>query len=137
MNSSSIEYHPMAPLDGHAMPFSEAVRVGDLLYLAGQLGNVPGTLRLVAGGIAPETRQMMENIRAILERHGSSLDRVIKCTVFLADMHEWTEFNATYRQYFGRQLPARSALGANGLALAARVEMECIAVVAPRVETEG
>ena len=111
------------------LPFSEAVRVGDMLYLSGQLGNRPGTLELVPGGIEAETRQCLENIKAILERNGSSLGRVIKCSVFLADINEWPAFNEVYRTYFPASPPARSALAASGLALGARVEVECIAVV--------
>jgi 2-iminobutanoate/2-iminopropanoate deaminase len=111
------------------LPFSDAVRVGDLLYLSGQLGNKPGTADLVPGGIRNETRQMLDNIRAVLVRHGSSLARVVKCTVFLADIGEWAAFNEVYRAYFADdELPARSALGASGLALGTRVEVECIAV---------
>lgn len=112
-----------------ALPFSEVVQVGDLLLLSGQIGNVPGTLSLVPGGIGPETRQVMENIKGVLARHGATLDQVVKCTVFLADMREWPAFNDVYRTYFTPgHFPARSALGANGLALGARVEVECIAV---------
>ena len=108
------------------LPFSEAVRVGDLLFLSGQLGN-SGSLGLVEGGVGPETKQTMENIKSALERNGLSLDRVVKCTIFLADMDEWGEMNEVYKTYFGENPPARSALGANGLALGARVEIECIA----------
>ena len=111
------------------LPFSEAVRVGDLLYLSGQLGNTPGTLTLMPGGIGPETRQTMENIKAALERHGSSMDRVVKCTVFLADMKDWPAMNEAYRSYFGKMPPARSTIGTSGLALGARVEIECIAAI--------
>jgi 2-iminobutanoate/2-iminopropanoate deaminase len=127
-SQDAVQYFPTAPVDGQSLPFSEAVRVGNTLYLAGQIGNAPGTLKLVPGGMRAEARQVMENIKAILERHGSSLDRVVKCTVFLADMKEWAAFNELYREYFRTHLPARSALGANGLALGARVEVECIAV---------
>ncbi len=109
------------------LPFSEAVRAGDLLFLSGQIGNVPGKLELVPGGIVPEASQTLENIKAILSRHGASLGDVVKCTVFLADMAEWRAFNDVYRKYFGRQFPARSALTVGGLALGARVEVECIA----------
>jgi 2-iminobutanoate/2-iminopropanoate deaminase len=110
------------------LPFSEAVRVGELLFLSGQIGNRPGTLELVPGGIAAEARQTMENVRTTLERHGASLADVVKCTVFLADMAEWREFNAVYLEYFAPdRLPARSALGASGLALGGRVELECVA----------
>jgi 2-iminobutanoate/2-iminopropanoate deaminase len=109
-------------------PFSPAVRVGNLLFLAGKIGT-DSTGRVVAGGIGPETRQTMENIRAELVRHGSSMDRVVKCTAFLADMSEWQAMNAIYATFFPGPKPARSALGANGLALGARVEIECIGVV--------
>ena len=111
------------------LPFSDAVRVGDLLFVSGKIGAPPGQLKLVPGGIQPETRQTMENIRATLEAHGSSLDRVVKCTVFLADMAEWGKMNEIYVQFFPKNKPARSALGASGLALGARVEIECIAAV--------
>ena len=110
------------------LPFSEAVRVGDMLYLSGQLG-VDRSRKLVPGGIGPETRQTMENIKATLEKYGSSLDHVIKATVMLADMKEWPEMNAVYVTYFSKHLPARSAFGATGLALGARVEIECVAMV--------
>ncbi len=113
------------------LPFSDAVRVDSLLFLSGQVGNVPGTLDLAPGGMAAEARQAMANVRTILERHGSSLDRVVKCTVFLADMADWTAFNEVYKGFFRTDPPARSALGANGLALGARVEVECIATVGP------
>lgn len=109
------------------LPFSEAVAVDGMLYLSGMIGVVPGTLRLAEGGIQGEARQTMENIRAVLEAHGSSLDRVVRCTIFLADIADWDAFNAVYREYFDDPYPARSALGANGLALDARVEVECMA----------
>ena len=111
------------------MPFSDAVRVGNMLYLSGQIGT-DSSFGLVPGGIKAEARQTMENVRAVLERHGSSLERVVKCTVMLADMSEWGAFNEVYAGYFRKdRLPARSALGANGLALGARVEVECWATV--------
>jgi reactive intermediate/imine deaminase len=110
------------------LPFSEAVRVGNMLYLSGQLG-IDSSMELVSGGIAAETRQVMENIKATLERYGSSLDHVIKVTVMLADISEWREVNDVYVQFFSKHLPARSALGANGLAMGAKVEIECIAVL--------
>jgi reactive intermediate/imine deaminase len=114
-----------------ALPFSDAVRVGDLLFVSGKIGVQPGTLKLVPGGIQPETHQTMEHVRASVERHGSSMDRVVKCTVFLADMAEWGKMNEIYVQFFPKNKPARSALGASGLALGARVEIECIAAVEP------
>ncbi|MCP4899484.1 MAG: RidA family protein [bacterium] len=112
-----------------SLPFSEAVQVGDLLFLSGKIGRPPGGAELVPGGITEETRQTLENMKATLERHGSSLDRVVKCTVFLADIAEWPIMNETYRTYFPNNPPARSALAASGLAMGARVEIECIAVV--------
>ncbi len=125
---------PPPPLDfvpvagNPSLPFSAAVRVGDILYLSGQIGT-DSTGALVPGGIGPETRQTMDNIRAVVERQGATMNRVVKCLVMLADMREWGAMNAIYVTYFQRHLPARSAMGANGLALGARVEIECIAVV--------
>ncbi len=112
------------------LPFSEAVRVGNTLYLSGQIGVQPGTLKLVPGGMKEEARQTMENIRISLEANGFSLRDVVKCTVMLADISEWAAFNEVYKTFFSSPYPARSALGANGLALGARVEVECIAAVA-------
>jgi reactive intermediate/imine deaminase len=109
-----------------ALPFSEAARVGDLLFVSGQIGNLPGTLELAPGGIRAETRQALANIAAILERNGSSLERVAKCTVFMLDMAEWPALNEVWVATFPNK-PARSALGASGLAKGARVEIECIA----------
>jgi reactive intermediate/imine deaminase len=123
--AETLEFMPdPAPPVG---PFSRAVRAGDLLFLAGQIGT-DSTGRLVPGGIQAETRQTMENIRAVLARHGLGFDRVAKCLVMLADMGEWGRMNEVYATYFPGPRPARSALGANGLALGARVEIECIAV---------
>lgn len=121
-----IIHHQMPGDEKTDLPFSAAVQVGDLLFLSGALGNVPGTMTLVAGGIEAETRRTMETIKATVEQFGSSMDRVIKCTVFMADMKEWDAMNKVYRTYF-KNMPARSALGASGLALGARVEIECIA----------
>lgn len=110
------------------LPFSEAVRVGSTLYLSGQIGVVPGKLELVEGGIEAEARRTMDNIKTVLETHGYSMNDVVKCTVMLADISEWTTFNEVYRTYFTDHFPARSAMGVNGLALGARVEVECLAV---------
>ena len=123
-----IAHLDMPGTEDLGLPFSSAVRVGDTLYLSGNLGNLPGTLELAPGGIEAETRQTLENIRAVVEQFGSSMDRIAKCTVFMADMDEWPAMNEVYVTFFDRP-PARSALGANGLALDARVEIECIAVV--------
>jgi len=107
--------------------FSPAVRVGNLLFLSGQIGT-DNSNKLVAGGLQAEARQALNNIKRVLEQNGSSLDRVVKCTVFLADMREWQDFNDIYVTYFRVRKPARSAMGATGLALGARVEIECIGV---------
>ncbi len=114
------------------LPFSEAVRVGDMLYLSGQIGTLPNAVALIEGGIGPETRQTMENIREVLEANGASLDDVVKCTLMLADIAEWKEASDIYRSYFTENLPARSAFATTGLALGARVEIECLAYVGGR-----
>ena len=112
---------------GPARPFSPAVRANGFLFLSGQIGT-DSTGRVVPGGIQAETRQTLQNIRTLLHRSGSSMDRVVKCTVFLADMAEWPAMNEVYVTFFpSGRFPARSAAGANGLALGARVEIECIA----------
>jgi reactive intermediate/imine deaminase len=109
------------------LPFSEAVRHGDTVYLSGQVGTQPGTLELVPGGIDAEARQTMANIRTTLQAHGLSMASLVRCTVMLADMKDWGRFNTIYASFFDGPMPARSALGANGLALGARVEVECTA----------
>ena len=125
MTQTTAIYHPFTGMSG--LPFSEVVEVGDLLFLSGQIGiNASGLL--VRGGIAAETRQTLENIGDVLKRRGSSLDRIVKVTVMLADIGEWAAMNAEYVTAFGKHLPARSAFGTSGLALGARVEIECIAL---------
>ena len=107
-------------------PFSEAVRVGDILFLSGVLGT-DSTGRLVPGGIGPETKQALENVKAALERNGLSMDHVVKCTAMLADIAEWGAMNTEYAKYFPGPKPARSAFGASGLVRGGRIELECIA----------
>lgn len=107
-------------------PFSSAVQVGDILYLSGEIGLAEEGTGLVLGGIEPETHRMFERIKATLAQHGLELKDVFKCTVMLADMSEWQAFNKIYSNYFvSGKYPTRSAMGVNGLALGARVEMEC------------
>jgi len=108
------------------LPFSDGVIAGDILFMSGQLGITPEG-KLIEGGIGPETRQTMDNIKKVAEKYGASMDKMVKCTVFLADIAEWAEMNKVYITYFPGRPPARSALGASGLALNARVEIECIA----------
>jgi len=124
---AAIEFLNSGKVLPTALPFSEAVRVGRTLYLSGQIGIVPGTLELVPGGLKDEARQTLENIKTTLEAHGYALADVVKCTVMLADIAEWRVFNEVYATFFAKPHPARSALGASGLALGARVEVECIA----------
>ncbi|HEX9279863.1 MAG TPA: Rid family detoxifying hydrolase [Gemmatimonadales bacterium] len=111
------------------LPFSHAVRVGNVLYLSGQLGNVPGTRQLADTSIAGQTRQAFENIKTILQAAGTSLERVVKCTVFLTDIKDYAAMNAVYATYFPKDPPARSTVAGSGLALGARVEIECLATV--------
>lgn len=124
------------PTTPPSLPFSESVRVGDVLYLSGQIGALPGVAGPVAGGMTAEARQAMENIGTVLRKNGLSFHDVFKCTVMLTDMTQWTQFNDVYIGYFrGGRLPARSAMGATALALGAKVEVECLAsypAAAPR-----
>lgn len=128
LRAPEVEYIQAPGTENLNLPFSEAVRVGNMLYLSGAIGNVPGSLELAPGGIEGQTRQALENIKATLERAGSSMDRVVKCTVFLADMSEWQAMNEVYVTFF-ENMPARSAFGASGIALDGRLEIECMATV--------
>lgn len=111
------------------LPISDATRVGEMLFLSGQLGNIPGTPELVQGGIGPETRQSLDNIKTILDRLGSSVTKIAKCTVYLVDAADRAEFGKVYRAYFDSPYPARTTVTVQGLALGARVEIECIATL--------
>jgi reactive intermediate/imine deaminase len=111
-------------------PFSSAVRAGDFLFLSGQIGTrvEAGKPVLVPGGIDAETRQTFANIKTVLDKAQSSMDRIVQCTVMMADMAEWPKMNEIYATYFPGKKPARAAFGATGLALGARVEIDCIAL---------
>jgi len=123
-----MQYFQTPEMKALGLPFSAAVRVGDMLYLSGALGNLPGTLKLAEGGVEAQARQTMENIGAVLRFCGLDFADVVKCTVMLADMSEWAEFNKVYVTFFQpARLPARSAFGCSGLALGGRLEVECIA----------
>ncbi len=126
--NAEVEYLSAPDAENLDLPFSAAVRVDNTLYLSGALGNIPGTMNLAEGGIQGETRQTLENISRTLETFGSSMNDVVKCTVFLADIGEWAAMNEVYVTFFDDK-PARSAMGVNGLALGARVEIECIAII--------
>ncbi len=128
-DSASVQYLNSGKILPTTLPFSEAVRVGDLVFLSGQLGIAPGNMKLVPGGIKEQATQTLQNIKSTLEAHGYSMSQLVKCTVMLADMSEWGEFNEVYKTFFNGRYPARSAMGVNGLALGAKVEVECIAAV--------
>lgn len=128
VTENGVTWH--LPYGRPTRPFSPAVQVGNLLFLAGQVGTSASAQGgVVPGGIKAETKQTMQNIKDVLEKSGSSLERVVKCTVFMADMKEWDMMNEVYATYFPRNKPARSAFGATSLALNARVEIECMAAV--------
>ena len=120
----AVEHLGRPNLNGQALPFSDAVRVGDTLYLSGQLGIGPdGKL---PDGIAAQTRQALDNVGAILKRAGLTHADVFHCTAMLRDMADWPAMNAVYVTYFPEgKRPARSAFGASGLALGALIELEC------------
>ena len=118
-------------INGQRLPFSSAVRVGDMLYLSGQIGNrADGTL---PDGTEAQSRQVMDNIGGVLKSAGLSFDDVVKCTVMIDDIKQWGDFNKVYVTYFpARKFPARSAFGADGLALGALIEVECWAYAGKR-----
>jgi len=109
--------------------FSSAIRSGDFIFLSGALGALPNVNppQVVEGGIEAETRQTFENIEAVLAAADATLEDIVKCTVFLADIDDYAAFNAVYVEYFPNDPPARAALAASGLALGALVEIDCIA----------
>jgi 2-iminobutanoate/2-iminopropanoate deaminase len=110
-------------------PYSVANRYGDLIFTAGQIGLDPQTGEMVPGGIEAETRRVMTNLKAVLEAAGSSLEHVLKTTVFLRDMNEFSQMNAVYAEFFPSNYPARSTVQAAGLPKGAAVEIEAVAVV--------
>jgi 2-iminobutanoate/2-iminopropanoate deaminase len=128
--------HPAAAQDGTVVrrleagalaAYSTAVQVGGTIWLSGTLGVADGAL--VAGGIQAETRQALVNIGSTLAELGASLDDVVKCTVYLADIGEWGAMNEVYATFFPRRRPARSSVGVAGLPLDARIELACVAMV--------
>jgi len=109
-------------------PFSEAVRVGNVVYLSGVIGD-DGNGNLVEGGLVPEAHQAFKLIEATLEKFNLGFNDVFKCLVMIDDISQWGLFNTVYTQYFDKPYPARSAFGADGLALNASFEMECMAYI--------
>lgn len=111
-------------------PYSAGVRAGNFIFTAGQIGINPQTGEIVSGGVEAETRQVMENIRNILEGAGSSLEAIVKTTVFLRDMNDFTLMNAVYSEFFSAEPPARTTVQVAGLPKGVAVEIEALAVVA-------
>ena len=111
------------------VPLSQAIKAGDWVFASGQLGNDPATRKLAEGGIAAETRQVCDHLKAILEAAGSSLDRVVKVTIYMADLRELPEMNEVFSRFFPTAPPARTTFQAAGLVGGARVEIEAIAFV--------
>jgi 2-iminobutanoate/2-iminopropanoate deaminase len=111
------------------VPLSQAIKVGDWVFASGQLGMDPKTGRLAEGGIRAETRQVCENLKAVLEAAGSSLEKVAKVTIYLADLAELMAMNEVFNAYFPKDPPARTTFQAAALVAGARVEIEAIASV--------
>ena len=109
-------------------PYSQAIRANGLVFCSGQIPIDPATGKFVAGGIGEQTEQVLKNLSAVLEAAGSSLERVVKTTVFLADMAEFSEMNEVYGRFFTGQTPARATVAAAGLPRDARVEIEAVAL---------
>ncbi len=123
---NAITFHNTHEPKKAGAPFSDAVQVGNLFFLSGQIGMDHATRTLVEGGIKAETRQTLENIKAVLEHHNMTMDNVVKCTVILSDINDFSAFNEVYRSYFPKK-PARTTFAAKGLALGSKIEIECIA----------
>ena len=118
---------PNAP--GAVGPYSQAIVANGFIFTAGQTGTVPGTRELAAGGVEAQTRQTLENLKAILTAAGSRLDRVVKTTVFLQNMGDFATMNAIYAEYFPNDPPARSTVEVAKLPIGALVEIEAVALV--------
>ena len=114
-------------IDGRTLSLSRAVRAGDFVFTAGQVPLIPGTKELAPGGVSEQTRQALDNIKAVLEAGGVDLSRVVKTTVFLTDMGDFAEMNEVYAEYFSGEPPARSTVAVRQLPLNARVEIEAVA----------
>jgi reactive intermediate/imine deaminase len=126
--STNIKTIRLASLPA-VLPFSSAVRVGDTIHVSGQIGHLPGELKLVPGGLEAEARQALTYMKEALIAAGASLDRVVKCTVYFADMADFMTFNAIYAEFFEGHQPARSGIAVAGLALGAHIELDCVAVL--------
>ncbi len=125
-SKSEIIFHKSHEPSRASVPFSDAVEAGNLLFLTGQIGKNHSTGEMAEGGIKSETKQVIENIKAVLEQHNLSLDNVVKCTVILKDINDFKAFNSVYTQYFTKK-PARTTYAAAGLAANASIEIDVIA----------
>ena len=127
--NTQIDYYTSENTKKFDFPFSDATIVNNVIYVAGQVGNIPGTNELVPGGIKEETKQTMKNIEGVLIALGSSMDKVFKCTCMLSDISEWGQMSEEYIKFFkDDKRPSRSAFAGTGLALGAKVEIECWAI---------
>ena len=126
MNKEVIHTDKVPPAK---VPLSQAIKVGDMVYLSGQLGNDSATGMLVPGGIGPEMRQVCENMKAVLEAAGSSLEKAVKVTIFMTDLSEMIEMNNVFNEYFPENPPARTTLAVKELVAGARVEIEVAAFI--------
>ena len=109
-------------------PYSQAIKIDRFVFCSGQVPLDPGSGDLVEGSVADQTNRAMENLKAVLHEAGATFDDVVKVTVYLTDMDDFTEFNAVYAQFFSNDPPARATVGVAGLPKGARVEVECVAV---------
>ena len=125
-SKSEVIFHKSHEPSRVNVPFSDAVETNDLLFLTGQIGKDHKKGALVSGGIEAETKQVIENIIAVLEHHKLSLDHVVKCTVILKDIEDFSAFNSVYTRYFTKK-PARTTFAAAGLAGGASIEIDVIA----------
>ena len=125
-NTTVTKFSPVFLGDGGDYPFSEAVRVGNTLYLSGQIGMKDG--KLVKGGINAETKQTLDNINATLSKYGYQKSDIVKCMAMLTDMDDFDDFNKVYKAEIAKPYPVRSAFGVSELAAGASVEIECMAV---------
>ena len=127
-SATDIEFYSSEETIKADYPFSDAVKIDNFIILSGVIGNIPGIDTVVEGGIQAETKQALENIKSILEHYDLTMDNIVKCTCMIDDISEWGEMNEVYKTYFTSNKPARSAFGADGLALGAKLELECWAV---------
>lgn len=109
-------------------PYNQAIEVNDTIYVAGQIGMIPKNGVIAEGGIKAQTRQTLDNIRAILNEAGYTFEDIVKCTCFLTDFNEYKEFNQVYSEYFSDDAPARSTFGISALPIGVKIKIDCIAV---------